>query len=215
MIVICIISIFTGPLSIKEGIALISEYEIMSASSTSYFAAINYIGFSIFWSAPFLSTFGKTIGDPKQAVIGQTLGELLFSLTTLIVIIAMLTNMTLMENTQIPTLALGSAVHPIFGSVFSVIITVAIFSTTVPLLSLSANRFINEKTSKGKLTMMAMALIAAVFALVLPFDQLMNYIYVANGYIGLVFLVFVFIKAIRRTMNNRSNRVEYNTQKEA
>lgn len=215
MIAICIISIFTGPLSIKEGIDLMSDLDIISSSSTWYISAINYIGFSIFWSAPFLSTFGKTLGNQKQAVVGQTLGEFLFSLTTLIVIIAMLTNMTLMENTQIPTLALGSAVHPLFGNVFSVIITVAIFSTTVPLLSLSANRFINEKTSKGKITMMAMALVAAVFALVFPFDRLMNYIYVANGYIGLVFLIFVFIKAMRRTMNNKRQSNEIHVYENA
>lgn len=199
-IIICIINIFIGPLSIEAGVAAISNLDITSASSTWYLSVFNYLGFSILWAAPFLSTFGKTLNSQKQAVVGQMVGELLFSLTCLIVVLAMLTNITLMDGTQIPTLALGGNISPIFGSLFTIIILLSIYSTAVPLLYLPTTRFIDEKTRKGKIIMIAMSLIGVVIALTLPFNELMNYIYVVNGYVGVPFLVFVFIKVIRRSM---------------
>lgn len=199
-IIICMINIFTGSFSIRDGATAILDLDIMAASSTWYVSALNYLGFAIFWSAPFLSSFGKTLDSQKQAVLGQILAEFLLAITCLVVIIAMLTNINLMDGTQIPTLALGSNISPIFGSLFSIIIVLSIFSTAVPLLFLSAKRFVSEKTRKGKTTMIAMTIIAAVIALLLPFDQLMNYIYVANGYVGFVFVILVFIKMIRRKM---------------
>jgi len=216
-VVICISNIFMGPFSIRDGIAAISDLGITSSSSTWYLSVFNYLGFSILWAAPFLSTFGKTLNSQKEAVIGQIVGELLFSLTCLIVVIAMLTNITQMSETQIPTLALSVNISPVFGSIFTVIILLSIYSTAVPLLYLPTTRFVNEKTKKGKATITIMSLIGAIVALTLPFNQLVNFIYVINGYIGVPFLVFVFIKVIRRTMvtTAQTKRIEQYSYKEA
>lgn len=209
-IIICISNIFMGSFSIKDGIAAMSDLEIPAASSTWYLSVFNYLGFAILWAAPFLSTFGKTLNSQKEAVMGQIVGEIFFSLTCLIAVLAMLTNITSVNGTQIPTIALGVNISPVFGSIFTIIILLSIYSTAVPLLYLSTTRFVSEKTKKGKTAIIAMALIGAIIALTLPFDQLMNYIYVINGYVGAPFLVFVLIKVIRRTMakNSRSKEIK-------
>jgi uncharacterized membrane protein YkvI len=197
-ILICIPNIFMGPLSITAGINKLTNLEILTAGPTWYVAVFNYLGFGVLWTAPFLSNLGKTLKSQKEAAIGQILGVILFSLTCLIVVFAMFTNIDSMEGSQIPILTLAVNLSPVFGSIFAIVIMLGIYSTAVPLLYMPATRFVDEKVKKGKITIIALAFLGAFIAVTLPFNQLMNYIYVVNGYVGVIFLLFVIFKVIKR-----------------
>lgn len=208
LIIICIINIFVGDSSISEGIAMIPELDILSAGPNWGIAIFNYLGFGILWMVAFLPLYGKTLKSQKEAAIGQTLGVVLFSITTLIVVLAMFANMASMEGSQIPILTMALNLSPAFAGIYAILIMFAIYSSAVPLLYGPATRFVNESTSKGKVIIVALSLIGAFVACLLPFNVLMNYIYVINGYVGIVFIILVAIKVVRRVSNSKEKEVK-------
>ena len=181
-ILICIPNIFKGG-SVKEGIELIPDLELIKASDSWFMSAFNYLGFGI-------------------------LGCAFFALTALIVMLAMWANMASMEGSQIPILTLATNLSPIFGSFFAVIILFGIYSSAVPLLYSPATRFVDEKTSKGKAIIVVLALLGAFVALLLPFNKLLNIIYVVNGYVGIIFIILVVIKVITRHIKKDGSKHE-------
>ena len=73
-----------------------------------------------------------------------------------------------------------------------------IYSSAVPLLYGPAIRFVDEKKVSGKTVMLIMAMIGAFIPLFLPYNELMNIIYTANGYIGVIFIILVAVKVVIR-----------------
>jgi uncharacterized membrane protein YkvI len=181
VIVICVVNIAIGKNSVSEGVALLPDLDFLSAGPNWYVAAFNYAGFGILWMVAFLPAYGKTLNSQKEAAVGQTLGVFLFTLTTLVVILAMFCNITSLEGAKVPILTLAINLSPVFGSLYAILILFAIYSSAVPLLYGPAIRFVDEKTVKGKVIMVALALFGAFIATLLPFNLLMNYIYVVNG----------------------------------
>lgn len=198
MIVVCVASIFTSTSSFSEGVTAMAGMDVISASDSWFMSAINYIGFSIFWAAPFLAKFSKTIESRKVAVAGQTLGEIILSAVTVVISIALIMNITVIEGSQVPVLKLATELSTGLGGVFAVLMCLAIFSTAVPLLSLSTSRLVPEGHPRAPLGYLVMGTVGALCASLLPFDQLMNYIYVINGYVGFIFMFFVIVKVARR-----------------
>ena len=198
-ILICIPNIFMGG-SIGEGIDMIPDLELIRASDSWVMSAFNYLGFGILWMVAFLPVYGKTLDSTKQAAVGQILGCAFFALTALIVMLAMWANMSDMEGAQIPILTLATNLSPVFGGIFAIIILFGIYSSAVPLLYSPATRFADEKTPKGKIIIVALALFGAFVALLLPFNELLNLIYVVNGYVGIIFIILVIIKVIVRNV---------------
>lgn len=206
VILICIPNIFMGKSSISEGIAMIPDLELIKAADSWGVSVFNYLGFGILWMVAFLPAYGKTLKSFKQAAVGQILGVALFSITAAIVILAMFANMETMEGSQIPILTLATNLSPAFGGIFAIIIMFGIYSSAVPLLYSPATRFVNEKTAKGKVLIVALALFGAFVALLLPFNQLLNIIYVVNGYVGILFIILVAIKVVMRTVKKGSKK---------
>lgn len=202
-ILICIPNIFMGG-SIKEGIELIPDLDLIKASDSWIMSAFNYLGFGILWMVAFLPVYGKTLQSAKQAAIGQVLGCAFFAITALIVMLAMWANMADMEGAQIPILTLATNLSGVFGGIFAIIILFGIYSSAVPLLYSPATRFVDEKTVKGKVIIVALALFGAFVALLLPFNELLNLIYVVNGYVGIIFIILVIIKVIVRNVKKTS-----------
>lgn len=200
MLFVCIASILTSSTSFGDGVEAMSHLDVVSASDTWFMSAVNYIGFSIFWAAPFLAKYGKTIDDNRVAVTGQAVGEIILSLVTIVISIALIMNIKTVADSQVPVLKLATNLNHGLGGIFGVLICLAIFSTAVPLLSLSTTRIVPEGTRRGKLGLVVAGGTGALIASSLPFDRLMNYIYVANGYVGFLFMFFVIVKVVRRKL---------------
>ena len=61
----------------------------------------------------------------------------------------------------------------------------------------ASSRFTDEGTTKFKILTLVLAVIGCVIALLVPFNVLLNYIYVINGYGGFLLLLLMFIKNVR------------------
>ncbi len=59
-------------------------------------------------------------------------------------------------------------------------------------------RFTEEKTAQYRLLTIALGAVGAFIGLAMDFSQLVNIVYVINGYIGAVLMVIIIVRAIMR-----------------
>ena len=106
-------------------------------------------------------------------------------------------------NAGIPNLILANSIIPIFSKIFALVVFAGIYTTAVPLLYNPSSRFSEEGTPKFKLLTIVLAGIALVVGLFLDFRVLVNVIYVLNGYIGAVLILFMLWKTFQKMKNKK------------
>lgn len=171
--------------------------EIKTASTSWWLAAGSYVGFCMLWLAAFLAQIGKRANSDAEGKLGAFFGAFGFSLATLLMALAILFNITLVKGSQIPSLLLASAIHPILATVFSLIIFAGIYTTSVPLLWTVVARFSKEKTPRFRILTLVLGIIGGIIGALLDFDVLVNYVYVINGYVGMLLLGIMIVRSIQ------------------
>ena len=87
-----------------------------------------------------------------------------------------------------------------FSAIFAIVVFGGIYTTAVPLLYNPAARFAKEGTSQFKILTIVLGLVGLFVGLFLPFRVLVNIIYVLNGYLGAVLIIFMVWKNIKDLM---------------
>ncbi len=175
-----------------------SYNKITKASPTWYIAAFSYVGFCMLWLAGFLASLGAKVQNEEEARLGGVLGAVLFSLAVIVVSLGLLSSITLTAGTQIPMLFLANDIYPIFSTIFAFIILAGIYSTAVPLLWNVVSRFTKEKTNSFKILTLILSIVALIIGIWLPFDKLVNIVYVINGYFGGILLLIMIYRTIMK-----------------
>lgn len=196
--------ILRNPQGIAEGATLLPGLEITQASSNWFMAALSYVGFCMLWLAAFLAAMGKTARSRQEAVAGGVVGALAFSAACIIVALALLANITRVAGTEIPMLVLAKDISPVLASGISVMILAGIYTTAVPLLWTVSSRFFADRSPRFKTSTVALAALGTVIGLALPFSQMVNLVYVINGYVGIALLVLMLVKTGRRIAGRQS-----------
>jgi uncharacterized membrane protein YkvI len=122
----------------------------------------------------------------------------------IIVGLGLLANITRVGNTEIPMLVLASDVNVLLASGISVMILAGIYTTAVPLLWTVSSRFFADKTPRFKYLTIGLAAVGTVIGLVLPFSQMVNIVYVINGYVGILLLVLMLAKTATRRVRRQA-----------
>lgn len=191
-----------------EASKVIPELDLMTASSNWFFAAASYVGFCMLWLAAFMASMGATSASLKESKLGATLGAAAFSLALIFVTLGIMANITDVGGSMVPLLILASNIAPFLGFVFSIVVIAGIYTTAVPLLWQVVARFLEEKTNKFRLLTLILAAIGVFIGLLLPFDKLVNIVYVINGYVGIILLGFMLIKSVRSKLINFDRSVK-------
>lgn len=209
---IVVISITLGLVSIVQNFdglvnanAILPTLELKRASTNWFFAALSYVGFCMLWLAGFLASIGGSAGSRDEAKKGAALGAVGFSVAVVVVALGLLACIQDVAGSQIPSLHLASNIHPTLASIFSIIIVAGIYTTAVPLLWSVSARFTEDKSSKFRVLTVILASVGFVVGIWLPFDQLVNIVYVINGYVGLILLVFMFAKTMKNKAANKES----------
>ncbi|NTW04573.1 MAG: hypothetical protein HGA27_00460 [Peptococcaceae bacterium] len=202
--IICVMAILLGlsaiiinPGGLSKVNYILPNLNLMKASSNWILAALSYVGFCMLWLAAFMSQMGKTAKSTKEASLGAILGALGFSLAVIIVALGLMTNLEQVAGTLVPSLILAGNIHPYVAIVFSLTVAGGIYTTAVPLLWTVASRIAVEKSNKYKILTVVLTIIGAFVGMNVPFDKLVNIIYVINGYVGILLLALMIIKSIR------------------
>jgi uncharacterized membrane protein YkvI len=192
-----IYGIVRDPEGITTGNGMLPNLDVTQASSNWFLAGLSYVGFCMLWLAAFLSALGKTVKNRREATAGGLVGGIAFSLACMVVGLGLLANMAQVYDAEIPMLVLAGDLGPWVGALISVMILAGIYTTAIPLLWTVSARFFDDKTKKFKYLTIGLAALGTVIGLVLPFSQMVNIVYVINGYVGIVLLALMIIRTIR------------------
>lgn len=201
-ILIALVSIFLNPSGLIDVENILPKINILKASSNWFFAAASYVGFCILWLAAFLSSLGKEANSEKEARLGVTLGAVGFSTAVIVVALGLMANLEDIADAMIPMLVLAKKIHPSVAFVVSLMIILGIYTTAVPLLWTACSKIAAEKTKKFRIATVILGVIGIIVGLLLPFDRLVNIVYVLNGYVGILMFVMMVIKDVGNLIKN-------------
>lgn len=190
-------SIILNPTGLSKASNIIPNLNLLKASSNWLFAAGSYVGFCMLWLATFMASIGAEAKSKKDATLGAVFGAVGFSAAVIVVALGLMANVEQVAGSKVPSLILAGNIHPTLAVVFSLTVVAGIYTTAVPLLWTVVARVAQEKTSKFRIITIALAVIGTFIGLKIPFDRLVNIIYVINGYVGIFLLALMIIKDVR------------------
>lgn len=182
-----------------ETIRKIPEMELLRASKSWVMASISYVGISVVWLPSYLTEIGKNAPNVKTASVGAAGGVVAFYIAMLVIYFATMLNIDTLAGTQIPMLILAADISPLMSIVFSAIIITGIYTAAVPLLWQTAFRLAEEGSLRFRRVSALLAAVGTAASLLLPFNRLMNVVYVLIGYLGFLLLICVLIRPLRRS----------------
>lgn len=209
IVILCIgIGLFTvlrdgGNVAAGEAMIKAGEVEIMKASSNWFFSGASYAGFCMLWFASFMAELGAK-NNMKELTVGMVAGTAAIAVAILLVAFSLIANIGAVAGTQIPSLILAGKFSPIFASLFSLVIFCGIYTTAVPLLWTASSRFTKEKSRAFVVTTIVLAVAGCIISFTLPFNKLVNIIYVLNGYGGILLIIFMIVKDVMSFKSGRA-----------
>ena len=202
--IIVILTLFLGisaiimnPSGLANASIVIPKLNLIKASTNWFYAAGSYVGFCMLWLAAFMASMGAGANSKREAKLGASFGAAGFSIALLIIALGIMANIEQLAGTMVPTLVLAGNISPVLAIVFSFIVIAGIYTTSVPLLWQVVARFSEEKTTRFRILTVVLAAVGVFVGLLVPFDRLVNIIYVINGYVGIILLGFMIVKTIR------------------
>lgn len=217
--IIVVLCIFIGLVTciidggnIPEGLEVIrtGAYEgakagetIKNAGPNWLISGLSYAGFVLLWFASFTAALGSK-NKKKDLNYGIVGGTVAVCVAIGLICFAQIANInTILPdgsahvwNADIPNLILAMKIWKPFSAIFAIVVFAGIYTTAVPLLYNPAARFAKEGTSKFKMLTIVLGVIGLLVGLFLPFRVLVNIIYVLNGYVGAVLILFMIKKYI-------------------
>ena len=138
----------------------------------------------------------------KNLMVGQSIGNFLVGACEVVMGLAMVANIAAVEKLDVPFLYVASQTFKGFGSIYAIMIFAALYTTTCPLLWSSISPFAKDGTPKYKILIVAGTVIGFIVAMLVPYDIIMNYVWVISGWVGLGVTVIMVVRVIY-------NRVKY------
>lgn len=175
---------------------------IKNAGANWLISGLSYAGFVLLWFASFTSALGAK-NSKKNMRWGIIIGTIAVVIAIILVSFAQIANINMGKdgiyvwNADIPNLILALKIWKPFSAIFSIVVFAGIYTTAVPLLYNPVARFAKEGTNTFKLLSLLLGIIGLIVGLYLPFRVLVNIIYVINGYVGAVLILFMLWKNIR------------------
>lgn len=187
---------------------------IKNAESNWFISGVSYAGFVLLWFASFTAALGSN-NKKKELNYGIIGGTVAVCLAIAVVMFAQISNIntpmigssdTFVWNADIPNLILAAKIWKPFSAIFAIIVFAGIYTTAVPLLYNPASRFAKEGTSQFKILTIVLGILGLIVGLFLPFRVLVNIIYVLNGYVGGVLILFMIYKNIKDLIDKKKTK---------
>jgi uncharacterized membrane protein YkvI len=164
------------------------------ASSNWAWSGALYAFLALIVSIPFQVACGASAGSLKEARMSALIGCIGFTVAIVMLVIAELVYYKLIIGEQVPTLAITNHISPVLGFVFTVLIVLCIYSAVASFLLMTVRKFAVDKTRKFNLIATGLAAVGILFGGILPFDQLVNFLFPVAGYSAIVFAGFMVYK---------------------
>lgn len=189
--------------SMASGIAAVEGGRIdhLKAAPNWLVAAINLATSSLLWYPNFIVEL-KQEYPMKDLMIGQTVGAFLVGFAEVVMAFAIIANISAVADLDVPFLYVASNVIAGFGAVYAIIIFLALYTTTCPLLWSAIAPFAKDGTARYRGLVVGGTALGLVIALAVPYDVLMNYVWVISGYVGMGIMAIMVVRVVYNRIKN-------------
>lgn len=192
---------------------------IVKAGDNWLISGLSYAGFVLLWFASFMTLLGAK-NERRSLNAGIIIATVVICAAIGIIYMAQVANINtgsggvFVWNAPIPNLILADKVWPPLSLVYAVIVFFGICATAVPLLYNPVARFAKEGTARFRILAIALGAAGLIIGLFFPYRMLVNVIYVLNGYIGALLLIFMVVRNVRDIAGRRRGPEEPAGQRE-
>ena len=169
-------------------------------------AAVLYVSYNLMVPLAVLSTLGRHL-TPAEAVRGGVAGGVLLGLAAGLVTAAIVVHYARVWSYQVPMLYLAAAVHPVLGTVGTMVVWLAVFTTGIANAHGFASR-LAPPGSSGYRTAGLAAILAMIPLTFFDFAVLVGFFYPLFGCLGLVLLAALAARPLAGFWHARAKAVE-------
>ncbi len=213
---VAIYSIVTADTSLESVEAVAQTVD--SATPNWFLSSINYVSLAVMCGVSMALVMGGDEDKPKVAGAGGFLGGLLIGLLIIAATIALLLNIHAVAGDEMPLLALIDSVHPVLGTIMSVVLFVMIFNSVLSLYFALAKRLANGHEERFKYTLI-IPVVLSFFISFVGFKMLLSIFYPLVGYVGMALIALLLVTWYRNTKrrltiaNDESNDLSFRETK--
>lgn len=175
-----------------------------------WLSAINDAGLSLMLAASMFLVIGGNYPNLRQAARGGIAGGVLYTVLLLLSAVALYLGIEQVGDADIPMLALVSGIHPALGHVMVVIIFAMIYNTAIGMFYALGRRLTASRPGGYRRAFLLTCLLGYGVSFI-GFDALMNSVYPAIGYAGMVLaasLVFAWVRGRAAIAREAGRRLE-------
>ncbi len=182
---------------------------IVQAGDNWLIAGLSYAGFVLLWFASFMTLLGAR-NTRKDINAGIIVATVVICAAIVIIFFAQIADIntgdgtTFVWNAPIPNLILANKIWAPLTYIYAIVVFIGICATAVPLLYNPVARFAKEGTVRFRVLAIVLGVLGLVIGLFVPYKTLVNVIYVINGYIGALLLIFMIVSNVRTLIARRS-----------
>jgi uncharacterized membrane protein YkvI len=174
-------------------------------------SGILYVSFNFVIAIAVLVPMGQKSNSDKTLMSGSLIGGMCLGICAFALYTALQRNIQVVGNASLPMVELANSISPMFGSFYSIILFLGLYSTAITCFYGVYTRF-NESPVGGKLGNKAIILLVSAFsyaASLLGFTKLIGYVYPGIGYGGIILMLLVLITFFRK-----ENQISGDTENE-
>lgn len=208
--IVAVYYFFNGSIALSEVQSHINpdkqpfNLSFLPESSLWWWSGINYGGLAFATGYSMMAAIGGDANRMKAAGRGGFIGGIVLLILLLMVNSGLLSQLDHINNSAIPTLILGKAIHPILGIVLSIIMLMVIFNTIAGLMYSFLARFSTPYSKKYKMMLFGLMILAYGLSFA-GFTQLVQTVYPLMGYVGLLLCVGITVKYFKRKKKGKNH----------
>lgn len=194
---VALFSIFYDPITVQK-IVVFESLETPIATNWT-FSSLLYVSYNILLAVAILTPLGVAAQNNKSLIYGGILGGLGLGVGILAINFAILSGVPEILPFQVPMIFLASRLNPLLAYAYGFILLLEIYTTAVSVLYGFAARVAYNNIQR--FLWAGAASLGALLAAQLGFSRVITAIYPLMGFVGLLFLVSLFWKAVQRDVS--------------
>lgn len=147
--------------------------------------------------------------DSRNAYTGAVLGTLCLGGLTILLLRALLTDMAFSSSLDLPMLGFSSRLSPILNIIYAFVLYGAVYSTGASTYYGFSTKIAGFRARKYIIVLGALA---GFFLGLTGFKTLVEFLYPAQGYIGILFIILIIVNFAREVRRGSKSMPEQNNQ---
>ena len=199
--IIPLINILTCEDGFVVGSALMESMDIIRGASNWWMGGIMYFSWAALLAITYVGTLATNDAGctPKELSLGLFLGCVILAFLVLLPNMAIIANASVIEGSQTPNIVLANRLSPVLGTVVSVVVLIAIFTSLAPQAYSACSMIVSERNRYFKPLAVVVCLIGFIGSCLGSFATIVNVITSVSAWVGFVYIAGVIItKFIRR-----------------